>query len=213
MATKANLLGQLLCQFARILTGARAIWQDEAALPPPTQTQRARVYYANHRSHADFVLVWASLPTQARQQTRPVAAADYWSHGKIRRYLIDHVFRGVLIDRQPKRDHNPIQQMADVLLAGESLIIFPEGTRNSAEGLLPFKNGIHHLAETLPTLEFVPVWIENLGRALPKGGLLPLPLLCTLHFGTPLTLAEGESRNDFVNRARNALLALAPPEA
>ena len=213
MATKANLLGQLLCQFARILTGARAIWQDEAALPPPAQAQRARVYYANHRSHADFVLVWASLPTQARQQTRPVAAADYWSHGKIRRYLIDHVFRGVLIDRQPKRDHHPIQQMADVLLAGESLIIFPEGTRNSAEGLLPFKNGIHHLAETLPTLEFVPVWIENLGRALPKGGLLPLPLLCTLHFGTPLTLAEGESRNDFVNRARNALLALAPPEA
>lgn len=199
-----RLIAAALCQFAKLLTGVRAIWLDNRPAP------QARIYFANHRSHGDFLLIWATLPGELRRRTRPVAAADYWLRGALRRYLIERVFRGVLIDRQAGRQGNPLETMSTPLRAGESLILFPEGTRNLGEGLLPFKSGIHHLAQAHPEVEFVPVWIENLGRAMPKGSLIPVPLLCSLSFGPALLAQPGESRNAFLLRCRNALLALAP---
>lgn len=201
-----RLLGSLLCGFARLLTGVRALWLGCEPAP------RTRVYFANHRSHGDFVLIWASLPPDLRRRTRPVAGADYWLTTPLRRFLIGKVFNGVCIDRRPERHGpNPVEQMGAALAAGESLILFPEGTRNMGDGLLPFKSGLHHLARAHPEAELVPVWIENLGRVMPKGSLIPVPLLCTLSFGPPLAPVEGESRDAFLTRARAALLDLAPP--
>lgn len=201
-----RLLGALLCGFARLLTGVRALWLGCEPAP------RTRVYFANHRSHGDFVLIWASLPPDLRRRTRPVAGADYWLTTPLRRFLIERVFNGVCIDRRPERHGpNPVEQMGAALAAGESLILFPEGTRNMGDGLLPFKSGLHHLARAHPEAELVPVWIENLGRVMPKGSLIPVPLLCTLSFGPPLAPVEGESRDAFLTRARSALLDLAPP--
>jgi 1-acyl-sn-glycerol-3-phosphate acyltransferase len=201
-----KILATTFCAATRFLTGARAVWRG--AQPEA----RARVYYANHRSHGDFVLIWAILPPPLRAITRPVAGADYWLRGRVRRYLIERVFRGVLIDRHIKRGDDPIGAMLTPLAAGESLIVFPEGTRHQGDGLLPFKPGIHHLAEQRPETEFVPVWIENLGRALPKGGMLAVPLLCSVTIGAPVVLAAGEHRADFLARCRNALLELEPAE-
>lgn len=193
---------------ARLLTGARALWLGCTA--QPTQ----RLYYANHSSHGDFVLLWASLPPELRKRTRPVAGADYWQKPGVRSFLINKVFNGVLVDRERKEGTNPLQAMLDALDAGDSLIIFPEGTRNLGdEPLLPFKSGLFHLAQARPDLELVPVWIANLNRVMPKGRALPLPLLCTLSFGAALEPIEGEGKDAFLERARNALLALAPEEA
>ena len=92
-----------------------------------------------------------------------------------------------------------------------SLIVFPEGTRNTTEGaLLPFKSGLYHLAKARPEIEFVPVWIENLNRVMPKGEFVPIPLLCTVTFGAPLSVRDGEDKDAFLGRARTALLGLAP---
>lgn len=201
-----RLLASALCGFARALTGVRALWLDSEP------DARPRVYFANHRSHGDFVLIWASLPPPLRRRTRPVAGADYWLTTPLRRFLINRVFRGVCIDRRPGRSGpNPVEQMGEALGAGESLILFPEGTRNMGDGLLPFKSGLHHLAKAHPEAELIPVWIENLGRVMPKGSLIPVPLLCTLSFGPPLAPVDGESREAFLTRARTALLDLAPP--
>lgn len=201
-----RLLASALCGFARALTGVRALWLGSEP------DARPRVYFANHRSHGDFVLIWASLPPPLRRRTRPVAGADYWLTTPLRRFLINRVFRGVCIDRRPGRSGpNPVEQMGEALAAGESLILFPEGTRNMSDGLLPFKSGLHHLARAHPEAELIPVWIENLGRVMPKGSLIPVPLLCTLSFGPPLAALEGESREAFLTRARSALLDLAPP--
>jgi 1-acyl-sn-glycerol-3-phosphate acyltransferase len=190
---------------ARLLTGARALWLGSTA----QATQR--LYYANHSSHGDFVLLWASLPPELRKRTRPVAGADYWQKPGVRSFLINKVFNGVLVDRERKEGANPLQAMLDALDGGDSLIIFPEGTRNLGdEPLLSFKSGLYHLAQARPDVELVPVWIANLNRVMPKGRALPLPLLCTLSFGAALEPIEGEGKDAFLERARNALLALAP---
>lgn len=194
-----------ICNFAKLLTGVRARWLD--GLPD----NKVRIYFGNHRSHGDFVLIWASLPNRTRRATRPVAGADYWLTGGLRSYIINRVFRGVLVDRLLGRSSDPIGQMSAALAGGDSLILFPEGTRNLGDGLLPFKSGLFHLAKANPGIEMIPVWIENLGRAMPKGSLVPLPLLCTITFGLPVTLAPEENKETFLSRARQALLDLAPP--
>jgi 1-acyl-sn-glycerol-3-phosphate acyltransferase len=190
--------------FARFVTGVRANWRDCAPDPAP------RVYFANHNSHGDFVLIWTVLPPALRRLTRPVAGADYWTVSAPRRFFGEQVFRAVLIDRNPdSRQQDPIALMADALDTGASLILFPEGTRNTTEQrLLPFKSGLYHLAATRPDVELVPVWIENLNRVMPKGEVVPIPLLCTVTFGAPLTLRAGEDKAEFLERARAALLAL-----
>ncbi|WLI12582.1 MULTISPECIES: 1-acyl-sn-glycerol-3-phosphate acyltransferase [Pseudomonas] len=195
----------LITSMARTVTGARSLWMGCA--PEPVQ----RIYFANHSSHGDFVLLWASLPSALRKLTRPVAGSDYWNKSALRRYIISRVFNGVLIDRERKDPvDNPLQPMLDALQKGDSLIIFPEGTRNPEEGLLPFKSGLYHLAKSYPQAQVIPVWIANLNRVMPKGRVLPLPLLCTTSFGAPLQLTEGESKEQFLSRSRDALLALAP---
>ncbi len=204
----ASLTAFVITSSARLLTGARALWLGCTAQPVQ------RLYYANHSSHGDFVLLWASLPDELRRRTRPVAGADYWQRDGLRRYLINKVFNGVLIDRERATpEHNPLQPMLDALDQGDSLILFPEGTRNLEDGLLPFKSGLYHLTRLRPEVELVPVWIANLNRVMPKGRALPLPLLCTLSFGTPLEHLEDEGKQAFLERARNALLAIAPEEA
>ena len=191
----------------RALTGARGIWRDNAP------SDDLRVYYGNHASHGDFVLIWSALPQALRRRARPVAGADYWNRDALRRYVIRAVFDGVLIERNPeKRTQDAIETLCEAVDGGASLILFPEGTRNPGDGLLPFKSGIYHLACKRPELEFVPVWLDNLARVMPKGKLLPLPLLCTATFGPPLRLLAGEDKQAFLLRARDALLALAPPE-
>lgn len=204
----ASLTAFAITSAARLLTGARALWLGSTAQPVQ------RLYYANHSSHGDFVLLWASLPAELRRSTRPVAGADYWQKGGLRSFLINDVFNGVLVDRDRSNpEHNPLQPMLDALEQGDSLIIFPEGTRNLGdEPLLPFKSGLYHLAQAHPQVELIPVWIANLNRVMPKGRALPLPLLCTLSFGAALEPVDGEAKTAFLERARNALLALAPEE-
>jgi 1-acyl-sn-glycerol-3-phosphate acyltransferase len=201
-----GLAALVLAILARIITGVRAVW---AGSNPETSS---RVYFSNHSSHGDFLLIWAVLPRFVRRVTRPVAAADYWQSNAIRRFISDRIVRAVLIARhngEPADD--PIAAMTEALAAGSSLIFFPEGTRNtSEEPLLGFKSGLYHLAKARKGLELVPVWVENLNRVLPKGELIPLPILCTVTFGPAIRLEPAEKRQAFLDRARESLLATAP---
>ncbi|QNP41583.1 lysophospholipid acyltransferase family protein [Lysobacter solisilvae (ex Woo and Kim 2020)] len=214
-----GLIARAISFAIRALTGARGLWRGCAP------AEGLRVYYGNHASHGDFVLIWSALPLALRRNVRPVAGADYWNRDALRRYVIRAVFNGVLVERGPAataagdcdaaakaRAQDAIATLCEAVDGGASLIVFPEGTRNPGDGLLPFKSGIYHLACRRPELEFVPVWLDNLARVMPKGRVLPLPLLCTATFGEPLRLHAGEDKAAFVARARDALLALAPPE-
>jgi 1-acyl-sn-glycerol-3-phosphate acyltransferase len=195
--------------FARAITAVRAIWQQGGPPAGPC------VYFANHSSHGDFILIWAVLPPRWRRRTRPVAAAEYWLKSAVNRFIGRDVFNAVLIERDKgSRTGNPISQMAEAINEGSSLILFPEGTRNQTESpLLPFKSGIYHLAKALPEVPLVPVWIDNLNRVMPKGEFVPIPFICTVTFGAALTIEPDESKDAFLIRSQAALLALSPKHA
>ena len=199
-----NWVRAFLVTLVRVVTGVRPRWVGV----PPKEGQR--VYVANHQSHLDALAVWAALPEALRARTRPVAAGDYWDKGALRRYISLRILRAVLIDRtHVSRAHHPLDGLMEPLRHGDSLIIFPEGTRNSEEGLRPFKSGIYHLARRMPGLTFIPVFLQNMNRVMPKGRHVPLPLICNLSFGPPLTMREEEDKASFLSRTREAILSLA----
>lgn len=205
-ALAARVVATAITLFARAVTSVRAIW---AGIAPE---DRQRIYFANHTSNGDFVLVWTVLPPRLRLKTRPVAALDYWLKSPKRAFIGKDVFNAVLIDRNPEtRVLDPVEQMVEALDQGSSLIIFPEGQRNSSDAtLLPFKSGLYHLAHARPDVDLVPAWIANLNRVMPKGEVVPIPLICTVTFGTPIRQEPDEAKEAFLARAETALRALAP---
>jgi len=196
-------LSHVLAAMVRVLVGAQPRWIGSK--PSPT----LRIYYANHTSHFDTLALWCALPTKLRASTRPVAAKDYWSTG-IRAYIATNGFNALFIDRAPdKRDGDPLAPLAQALQRGESLIIFPEGTRRAQALPSPFKSGLFHLATRFPDVELVPVYLDNLYRSMPKGTFLPVPLTCLVRFGTPLERRMDEAKDVFLERARAAIVELA----
>jgi 1-acyl-sn-glycerol-3-phosphate acyltransferase len=192
-----------IAALAKAITGAHARWVGCA---PDT---RQRVYFANHTSNLDALVIWASLPPPVCALTRPVAARDYWTRNFIRRYLAKQIFNAVLIERKrPTPKDNPLADMLNALGDKHSLIIFPEGGRQTGGEMAEFKGGLFHLAKDRPDVEFVPVLIENLNRILPKGEILPVPLLGGVSFGAPIKLETGEEKSVFLARAQAAVNAL-----
>ncbi|MCL7999681.1 1-acyl-sn-glycerol-3-phosphate acyltransferase [Brucella sp. 21LCYQ03] len=201
-----SIFGSLLAILSRGITGVRPIWSGTG----PSRNQR--IYFANHTSHGDFILLSSCLNQEERARTRAVAGADYWRGNAVRQFMAEVLLRTVLVERNwVERTQDPMEVMLKALADGHSLIIFPEGTRNmSDEALLRFRSGIYNLALARPDVELVPYWIENMSRVLPKGAMLPVPLLCRVIFGAPVQLHAGEDRRDFLTRARQSLLDIQP---
>lgn len=201
----ADIVGNILRLFARFITAVRPVWQGIEPIP------KQRVYFANHTSNGDMPMIWSCLPPAMRRTVRPVAAADYWLKNPIRAFVGPEVFNCVLVDRRPEVQDKPMDKIIAALDEGSSLIIFPEGNRNMTEDpLLPFKAGLYNMGIARPDVDLVPTWVANLNTIMPKGEVIPLPLICTVTFGEPIHVKEGESKDDFLRRAEKALVALRP---
>jgi 1-acyl-sn-glycerol-3-phosphate acyltransferase len=194
--------GLLLATVARLITGAQGHWHGS----PPKAEQR--IYFANHQSHFDWVLIWAALPRDLRQTTRPIAARDYWTSTPLKHWITREIFNAVYVSRQRTDDEDPLEPLMEALRNGDSLVIFPEGTRGNKGDPAPFKAGLYHLAEAFPEVQLIPAWIDNVQRVMPKGEVVPVPILCSVTFGAPLLLAPGEDKRVFLERARDAVIAL-----
>ena len=198
----ARALGWFLLKLVRVLTGAQARWYG----CPPQAEQR--IYFANHQSHADLVMIWAALPHELRSITRPVAARDYWTKTPLKQWITTAVFNAVYVDRERKGDSDPLQPLEAALASGDSIILFPEGTRGDGEEPQSFKSGLYSLAVKFPQVVLVPAWIDNIQRVMPKGEVVPVPILCSVTFGAPIRVEPGEERRAFLDRARTAVIAL-----
>ncbi|SDJ18669.1 Acyltransferase [Paracidovorax citrulli] len=290
-AMLSKLMSLFLLGLVRLLTGSQARWYG----CPPKAEQR--IYFANHQSHADLVMIWAALPQELRSITRPIAARDYWTKSPFRQWLTTAVFNAVYVDRvsgppgqrpapeapprppmqatdgaplpppaepgppplpaqpeppapgllpaqgtlegflaqpapapaepaippadpaQPVRpdpealraalpEGDPLAPLVHALESGDSIVIFPEGTRGHGDEPQPFKSGLYRLAQMFPHVVLVPAWIHNVQRVMPKGEVVPVPILCSVTFGAPIELGAGEERRAFLDRARRAVIAL-----
>ena len=195
-------ISQVLQLLARVLIGAYPRWVG----CKPTNAQR--IYFANHTSHIDGVAIWASLPRDLQKLTHPVAAYDYWATNKFKNHVAIKGLNAVYLARVKDANSNedPMQSLYDVLGKGESLIIFPEGTRHKEDLPQKFKSGLYALASKYPHVELIPVYLENSYRSLPKGKYLPVPLICTVRFGKAMFFDPSESRRNFLDRARQAVI-------
>ncbi|MEY4562107.1 MAG: hypothetical protein RLZZ618_1384 [Pseudomonadota bacterium] len=205
--TRVEFVGLFLSTLARLITGAQGHWYG----CPPKAEQR--IYFANHQSHFDWVLIWASLPRELRAQTRPIAARDYWTNGRFKHWLTREVFNAVYVSRVRTDDEDPLEPLAEALRNGDSLVIFPEGTRGNKGDPQAFKAGLFHLAEQFPNVQLIPTWIDNVQRVMPKGEVVPVPILCSVTFGAPIQVEAGEDKRVFLGRARDAVIALQTVDA
>jgi 1-acyl-sn-glycerol-3-phosphate acyltransferase len=213
MSNSIHPIASLLAAVARGISGVQVQW---AGCEPH---ERQRIYFANHSSHLDFVVLWSALPSEIRAKTRPIAAKDYWEQTALRLYLAKNVFHAVLLERgsvnKAQSQEEPhfvgrhsMGYMVDALGTENSLILFPEGTRGTGEKIGPFRSGLYHLAQHRPDVQLVPAYLENLNRILPKGEFLPVPMLSLLTFGKPIQVESGEARDGFLERAREAVASL-----
>jgi 1-acyl-sn-glycerol-3-phosphate acyltransferase len=213
MSNGVHPIANLLAAVARGITGVQVQW---AGCEPDI---KQRIYFANHSSHLDFVVLWSALPPEIRALTRPIAAKDYWESTPLRRYLTDNVFKAVLVGRgvmAKTKNHEEarftsrtlMEDLASALGTENSLILFPEGTRGTGEKVGDFRGGLYHLALRRPDVELVPAYLENLNRILPKGEFVPVPMLSLLTFGKPIQVESEEEKETFLERARDAVSSL-----
>jgi 1-acyl-sn-glycerol-3-phosphate acyltransferase len=195
------LISRVLISALRAIIGVTARWES------PPDLSRQRIYYANHTSHMDTLAILAALPPSARDNVKPVA--DYWGKTPFLSYLSQKGLNAVLIERKPEPGQNVLQPIMDVLASGKSIIFFPEGTRSTEALPGQFKSGLFRMAQGFPDVDLVPVYLENLHRAMPKGKHIPLPILCTIRIGDPIERVEAEEVGDFLVRARDAIVRLA----
>ena len=194
--------GPLIALMSKLISGASARWVD--CQPDTCQ----RVYFANHTSHLDSLVIWSALPSPIRALTRPVAAKDYWGKTRLRRYVAGR-FNALLIDRKDIKVHqSPVDMLLREIGNTHSLIVFPEGHRSAGSQVGEFKSGLYYLCKKRPALEAVPVHLDNMNRILPRGEFLPVPLLSSITSGPPMSLGTGEQKVDFLTRAREGLLRL-----
>lgn len=200
----------ILAGVAKILTGASGVWVENQ----PNKKQR--IYFANHTSNLDTIIIWSALPANLRSTTRPVAAKDYWNQPGVRQHIATKELNVVFVERNKEtRTEDPLNPLRQALNEGYSLIIFPEGKRNPDVIPGEFKSGIYHLKQEYPNIEFIPVYLENVSKTFPRGALFPLPIICKAFFGKEINFTlsmedNKENKIDFLNHCRNKVIELIP---
>ena len=167
------------------------------------------ILIANHSSHLDTMSLLSLFPLQMLRRIRPVAAADYFERNKFVSLLTKTLFNILPIARKKiTAENNPLRRMREAIEAGDSIIIFPEGTRGSGQEMGEFRSGVAHLIEKMPDVPVVPAYLVNMGRSLPKGEFIPVPFFCEIRIGAPRILHG--SRQEITKALEAAVRELAP---
>jgi len=170
------------------------------------------IVVANHNSHMDAFVLMSLFPLKRLAQLRPVAAADYFLKNPLLAWFTLEIVNMIPIERpgggrKLKRDIDPLQECTEALERGEILVVFPEGTRGDTEALGKFKGGVARLKEQFPDAPVVPVYLQGLGRVLPKGESAFVPRIVDVFVGAPVSWTG--RRADFTAAMEQAVKDLA----
>jgi 1-acyl-sn-glycerol-3-phosphate acyltransferase len=143
---------------------------------------------ANHASHADTAVVYASLPRRLRRHVVAAAARDYFFENKLRRASARMLYNAVPVDRQAAAGRDPLRHPIRALREGYGLLIYPEGTRSRDGSIGRFRSGIGRLIALFPGVPVIPVWLDT-AEVMPKGSFAPQPRTVDVRFGPPLLLS------------------------
>ena len=161
-------------------------------------------------------MLWAIMPSELQPRVRPIAAEDYWGSG-IKRTFARGIFNAHLVKRYKARpftradervttqtdsgsspQRGQLAGMTDILDAGDSLIIFPEGTRGPADQVAKFHAGLYRLARHAPHRETAYQQVDPAGLARSLPGLAEVggPALVAV-MGDPARFAKGKQFRSF----------------
>jgi 1-acyl-sn-glycerol-3-phosphate acyltransferase len=200
-------VAQMICYaiffrpFLTLFIGLRVRGRERLPLRDPF------ILAANHSSHLDTISLLSLFKLSRLRRIRPVAAADYFERNKFVSLVTRTLFNILPIARKNiTSENNPLRRMRDAIESGQSLIIFPEGTRGSGGEPAEFRSGIAHVIEKMPEVPVVPVYLVNMGRSLPKGEFVPVPFFCEIRIGEPRTFSG--SRQEIVRQLEAAVREL-----
>jgi 1-acyl-sn-glycerol-3-phosphate acyltransferase len=138
----------------------------------------------NHGSHLDAPAILAALPRAIALRASTAAAKDVFGDHPARNLVSQLTTRSVAIEREAEFAKG-LRVLEQVLRDGRPLVLFPEGKRSFDSELLPFKSGAAMLAIRTGT-PIVPVRLEGVNKALPKGSRLPTAADVSVRFGQPI---------------------------
>lgn len=188
--------------FLRVFVGVKLIRKEAL------KKQKQFIIVSNHNSHIDTMALMSSLSFNQLPKTHPVAAGDYFGGSPIKAFF-SRLFTNAILIRRSKDggSENPIDQMSQALQKGNSLILFPEGSRGEPEKMQEFKKGIGILLQKHPKIPFLPVYMSGMGKVLPKGERLLVPFDSYVVFGEP-TFRSSEDVTEIVKEVENNILNL-----
>jgi 1-acyl-sn-glycerol-3-phosphate acyltransferase len=144
------------------------------------------IVIANHNSHLDIFLLFYVLAGRDIVTTHAVAEETYFSRSRLIFRMVDFLFQPVWIRRgHPDLEGDPLAAIKNILSAGHSLIVFPEGTRGQPGILQPFKSGLGRVVCEYRNVPIVPVFLSGAERVLPKSSAVPLPFWTHIVIGPP----------------------------
>jgi len=190
----------------RLLVGVR--YRRKSLIPPGPC-----LVVANHNSHLDAPVLLSLFPLRRIRRVHPVAAADYFGETWLLRTLSMVLMNAVPIQRNPEKGQDPLAHVVEAFDAGDSIILFPEGTRGEAGVVAPFRSGVGRLVRARPSIPVVPVFLSGPERIWPRGEAVPVPLGIDVHVGRPRTFDASKESRAIAEEIRDDVLALAPPLA
>ena len=184
------------------------------------------IVVANHNSHLDTMVLMTLLPSHLLPRVHPVAAADYFLRHRLLAWFALRIVGIIPIERRPPAPPataeppapptpgaprpDALAAVAAALERGDVVILFPEGSRGEPERLSEWKSGVARLAERLPAVPVIPVYMHGLGKALPRGTMLPVPFFCDVFVGEPV--AWSGDRKVYLEDLRRRMEELAAEE-
>ena len=179
--------GIVMRTFLKLIVGIKYI--NKEALKKKDQF----IIVSNHNSHIDTMALMSALSYSQLFKTHPVAAGDYFGSSPFKSAITKLFTNALLIPRKTTAGaQNPMRMMSDCLNRGESLILFPEGSRGEPEKMQEFKKGIGLLLKMNPGVAYIPVYMKGMGRILPKGERLLVPFDSYVTIGDPEVTTEKE---------------------